>query len=93
MSIQGRTSQTGYASTPNRLVKATTGLEYAYRELGTSRVPLLLFQHFRGNLENWDPALVDKLATGQRVITFDNAWVGGVNRIVGSPVSRGESRS
>jgi pimeloyl-ACP methyl ester carboxylesterase len=40
-------------------------------------VPLVLFQHFRGNLDNWDPALIDALASARRVITFDNAGVGG----------------
>jgi pimeloyl-ACP methyl ester carboxylesterase len=32
-------------------------------------------QHFRGNLDNWDPALIDALAHGRRVITFDNQGV------------------
>jgi pimeloyl-ACP methyl ester carboxylesterase len=40
-------------------------------------VPLVLFQHFRGNLDNWDPALIDALASTRRVITFDNAGVAG----------------
>ena len=40
-------------------------------------MPLVLLQHFRGNLDNWDPALIDALATGRRVVTFDNAGVGG----------------
>jgi pimeloyl-ACP methyl ester carboxylesterase len=35
-----------------------------------------LLQHFRGNLDNWDPALVDALAADRRVITFDNVGVG-----------------
>ena len=34
-------------------------------------------QHFRGNLDNWHPALIDALASARRVITFDNAGVGG----------------
>jgi pimeloyl-ACP methyl ester carboxylesterase len=34
-------------------------------------------QHFRGNLDNWDPALIDALGPGRRVVTFDNAGVGG----------------
>jgi pimeloyl-ACP methyl ester carboxylesterase len=38
-------------------------------------VPLVLLQHFRGNLDNWDPALIDALASGRRVITFDNTGV------------------
>jgi pimeloyl-ACP methyl ester carboxylesterase len=35
-----------------------------------------LLQHFRGNLDNWDPALVDSLAADRRVIAFDNTGVG-----------------
>jgi pimeloyl-ACP methyl ester carboxylesterase len=35
-----------------------------------------LLQHFRGNLDNWDPALVDALAASRRVVAFDNAGVG-----------------
>src|SRR5262249_2574924 len=38
--------------------------------------PLVLLQHFRGNLDNWDPALVDALAAERRTITFDNVGVG-----------------
>ena len=34
-----------------------------------------MLQHFRGNLDNWDPALIDALARGRRVITFDNRGV------------------
>ena len=37
----------------------------------------MLLQHFRGNLDSWDPALVDAVARSRRVITFDNAGVGG----------------
>jgi pimeloyl-ACP methyl ester carboxylesterase len=44
--------------------------------VGHSDVPLVLLQHFRGNLDNWDPALIDALAADRRVITFDNTGVG-----------------
>jgi pimeloyl-ACP methyl ester carboxylesterase len=37
---------------------------------------LVLLQHFRGNLDNWDPALVDLLAATREVIAFDNVGVG-----------------
>ena len=60
-----------------RRVAADNGIEYAYRELGAGDVPLVLFQHFRGNLDNWDPALIDDLAAQRRVVTFDNVGVGG----------------
>jgi len=66
-----------YSSLPNKLVSAANGIDYAYRDTGEGAVPLVLFQHFRGNLDNWDPALIDALATDRRVITFDNAGVGG----------------
>ena len=71
-----------YSELPNRLVSAGNGVDYAFRDTGAgtgagSAVPLVLFQHFRGNLDNWDPALVDALAAARRVVTFDNAGVGG----------------
>jgi pimeloyl-ACP methyl ester carboxylesterase len=67
---------TAYAETPTRHVSGGNGVDYAYRETGTGDVPLLLLQHFRGNLDNWDPALVDALAAGRRVVAFDNTGVG-----------------
>jgi len=57
-------------------VAAGNAIEYAYRELGDGDVPFVLLQHFRGNLDNWDPALVDALAKDRRVISFDNVGVG-----------------
>jgi pimeloyl-ACP methyl ester carboxylesterase len=69
-----------YSGLPNRLVSAANGVDYAYRDTGpgaSGGVPLVLLQHFRGNLDNWDPALIDALASARRVITFDNAGVGG----------------
>jgi pimeloyl-ACP methyl ester carboxylesterase len=66
-----------YTEFPNKLVGAANGVDYAYREAGEGGVPLVLLQHFRGNLDSWDPALIDALASGRRVVTFDNTGVGG----------------
>ena len=66
-----------YSSLPNNLAGAVNGIGYAYRDAGEGPVPLVLLQHFRGNLDNWDPALVDALAATRRVVAFDNAGVGG----------------
>src|ERR1700735_3037486 len=66
-----------YAESPNKLVSAANGIDYAYRETGDGPVPLVLLQHFRGSLDSWDPALIDALASARRVITCDNAGVGG----------------
>ena len=38
-----------------------------------------MLQHFRGNLDNWDPALVDRLAQDREVILLDNRGVGWLN--------------
>jgi pimeloyl-ACP methyl ester carboxylesterase len=66
-----------YLASPNRVVSAANGIDYAYREVGEGTQPLILLQHFRGNLDNWDPALIDALASARRVVTFDNTGVGG----------------
>jgi pimeloyl-ACP methyl ester carboxylesterase len=66
---------TPYADAPTKRVTAENGIEYAYRDLGHGDVPLVLLQHFRGNLDNWDPALVDALAADRRVVPFDNVGV------------------
>ena len=69
----------GYAELANQLASAANGVDYSYRDTGGGEgtPPLVLLQHFRGNLDNWDPALIDALAAGRRVVTFDNAGVGG----------------
>jgi pimeloyl-ACP methyl ester carboxylesterase len=66
----------GYADASTHRVRGENGIEYAYRELGEGGVPLVVLQHFRGNLDNWDPALVDALAADRRVVAFDNVGVG-----------------
>jgi pimeloyl-ACP methyl ester carboxylesterase len=77
LTAKGNTVATSYAELPNELVSAANGVEYACRDTRGGEVPLVLLNHFRGNLDNWDPALVDALAANRRVITFDNAGVGG----------------
>jgi pimeloyl-ACP methyl ester carboxylesterase len=67
-----------YVEAENQMVHAGNGVDYAYRVTGDSGAPpLIMLQHFRGNLDNWDPALVDALARNRQVITFDNRGVGG----------------
>jgi pimeloyl-ACP methyl ester carboxylesterase len=83
-------STTSYAGLPNLRVGAANGIEYTYRDTGAQRdqVPLVLLQHFRGNLDNWDPALVDALASRRRVIAFDNVGVGGTTGTTPSAVEQ-----
>ena len=58
---------------------------FAYRRFGnaqTAAQALVMLQHFRGNLDNWDPALVDRLAQDREVILLDNRGVGGSTGVV-----------
>ncbi len=59
---------------------AVAGDVLRYRRIGTPSQtvpPLVMFQHFRGNLDYWDPLLLDTLAADREVITVDLAGVGG----------------
>jgi pimeloyl-ACP methyl ester carboxylesterase len=64
-----------YAKSTTYRVTADNAIDYAYRDVGESEVPLVLLQHFRGNLDNWDSALIDALAAERRVVAFDNVGV------------------
>ena len=53
------------------------GTRFAYRRFGEpGGTPLVLLQHFMGNLDNYDPMITDGLAMGREVILTDNAGVG-----------------
>jgi pimeloyl-ACP methyl ester carboxylesterase len=50
---------------------------YAYRRVGGGiRRPLICLQHFTGTLDNWDPSVIDPLASDREVVLFDSAGVG-----------------
>jgi pimeloyl-ACP methyl ester carboxylesterase len=74
--MSGTASVATYVDSDTDVLSASNGVNYAYRVTGTSdSPPLVTLQHFRGNLDSWDPALIDALAAGRRVITFDNRGV------------------
>lgn len=70
------TTETFSATTvPTQFVEAN-GIRFAYRRWGRpGKVPLVFNQHFTGNLDNWDPAVLDGLATDREVIIFNNAGI------------------
>jgi pimeloyl-ACP methyl ester carboxylesterase len=62
---------------PNLTIESPNGTLYAYRRFGKQgTTPVVCLQHFRGNLDNWDPALVDDIASERDVILVDNSGVG-----------------
>jgi pimeloyl-ACP methyl ester carboxylesterase len=73
------TTEATQLTAPIQTLEAANGIDHAYRRFGNAArgvPPLLCLQHFRGNLDNWDPALVDHLARGREVILLDNRGVG-----------------
>ncbi|KAH7351098.1 Alpha/Beta hydrolase protein [Rhexocercosporidium sp. MPI-PUGE-AT-0058] len=53
------------------------GTKLAYRQLGlTAGIPLVMLMHFRGNMDFWDPALINALAKSRPIILLDNAGIG-----------------
>ena len=48
----------------------TGGKKIAYRSIGSGQ-PIILVNRFRGNLDSWDLAFLDALASTYNVITID----------------------
>lgn len=62
---------------PTIKITSNNQTTYAYRRFGKAgTTPVVFLQHFRGNIDNWDPALVDDIAAEREVILFDNSGVG-----------------
>jgi len=62
---------------PTQFVSAG-GVDFAYRELGRQNggVPVVLLVHLAGVMDNWDPRVVDGLASTHHVVAFDNRGIG-----------------
>lgn len=61
---------------PTRFVEGG-GVRFAFRRLNEGAgVPVVFTNHFMGNLDTIDPAVVDGLAASRDVILFDTAGVG-----------------
>jgi pimeloyl-ACP methyl ester carboxylesterase len=82
-------AQAGQLRAENLSVEAGD-VSFAYRRFGNAQTgapPLVMLQHFRGNLDSWDPALVDRLAQDREVILVDNRGVGGSTGVVPEDVT------
>ena len=51
------------------------GIQVAHRIIGEGS-PLILFNRFRGTINDWDPAFISSLAKKNKVVVFDNFGVG-----------------
>lgn len=53
------------------------GTSFAYRELGEpGGVPVVFLHHFTAVLDDWDPRIMEGVASQHHVIAFDNRGVG-----------------
>jgi pimeloyl-ACP methyl ester carboxylesterase len=80
-----RTADAGSQLTAENRSVQIDGDSFVYRRFGndqTDAPPLIGLQHFRGNLDSWDPALVDRLAQDREVILLDNRGVAGSTGVV-----------
>jgi len=65
------------ANTSPTLSVDVDGKRFAYREFGPSTgVPVVFLHHFTAVLDDWDPRVIDGIASERRVITFDNRGIG-----------------
>ena len=73
-------SQTGssvsWKDAPTKWVDVD-GTKFVYRQLGPDTgVPVIFLNHLAGELDRWDPRVVDGIAAKRRVIAFDNRGIG-----------------
>jgi pimeloyl-ACP methyl ester carboxylesterase len=72
---------------PTQVVQAGD-LRVAYRRFGhPGPTPLVMLQHFRGNIDSWDPALTDALAAGREVVLVDYSGAGGSSGSFGPTIA------
>jgi pimeloyl-ACP methyl ester carboxylesterase len=67
---------TTYQDAPTKTIDIG-GATFAYRQLGPDTgTPVIFLNHLTGDLDTWEPRVVDGIAARHRVITFDNRGVG-----------------
>jgi pimeloyl-ACP methyl ester carboxylesterase len=78
-------SDTGSQLTAETESAEIDGATLVYRRFGNHRTgaaPLVCLQHFRGNLDFWDPILMDRVALDREVILLANRGVGSSTGVV-----------
>lgn len=70
-------SRHGFENAPTRSLEVD-GTRFAYRGLGPRHgIPLVMLNHWGAVLDNFDPRIVDGLASSHRVIAIDYRGIGG----------------
>lgn len=75
--MRGATAVTDSHQTAQTQFVNANGVSLASRRIGPSLgIPLVMLQRFRGNMDDWDPLVVDGLAYERPVILFDGRGIG-----------------
>jgi pimeloyl-ACP methyl ester carboxylesterase len=75
--MRGATAVTDSHQTAQTQFVNANGLSLAFRRIGPSLgIPLVMLQRFRGNMDDWDPLVVDGLAYERPVVLFDGRGIG-----------------
>jgi pimeloyl-ACP methyl ester carboxylesterase len=65
-----------YKYAPTETIEVN-GTRFAYRRLGADNgAPVIFLNHLGAVLDNWDPRVIDGVATRHQVIAFDNRGIG-----------------
>jgi pimeloyl-ACP methyl ester carboxylesterase len=75
--MRGATAVTDAHQTAQTQFLDVNGVSLGFRRIGPSLgVPLVMLQRFRGNMDDWDPLVVDGLAYERPVVLFDGRGLG-----------------
>jgi pimeloyl-ACP methyl ester carboxylesterase len=75
--MRGATAVTDSHQTAQTQFANANGVSLAFRRIGPSLgIPLVMLQRFRGNMDDWDPLVVDGLAYERPVVLFDGRGIG-----------------
>ncbi|MDI1308167.1 MAG: alpha/beta hydrolase, partial [Methylotenera sp.] len=75
-------------TTATKYIEAN-GVKFSYRTLGQkSGTPLVFLQHFTGNMDAWDPAVVNAFAKTRLVIVFNNRGTGATDGVVADNIEQ-----
>lgn len=75
--MRGATAVTDSHQTAQTSFLDANGVSLAFRRIGPSLgIPLVMLQRFRGNMDDWDPLVVDGLAYERPVVLFDGRGIG-----------------
>lgn len=75
-------------TTATKFIEAN-GVKFSYRPMGPkSGTPLIFLQHFTGNMDAWDPNVVNAFAKSRQVIVFNNRGIGATDGAVADNIEQ-----